>query len=188
VTDDGGYQKLADPPIIDPTANVLEHVRSAIQRVDDLRNAEAKRLDDAVAHLKEVVQLQAAHVAEVVAIQGAHQRELASAEQKRLDAISAVGAADINATRERTSATATALQTQITTVADTARQQMQSTATLLQDRIGAVERQQYENRGARVQEVESRDQTNWVIGIIAASVVGVLGLLIGAIGIAVALM
>ena len=170
-------------PVIDPTANVLSHVAAAVTRLDDLRDSEAKRLDDAVSHLKEVVALQAVHTAEVVAIQAAHQKELALAEQKRLDAISATGGADINATRERTTAAATALQTQIQTMADSMRQQLQGTATLLQDRIGAVERQQYENRGSRMQETEGRQQSQWAI----AAGMSVFGLGVAIAGVVIAL-
>lgn len=39
----------ADPPVIDPTANVLGLVKAAIRRQDDLRAAETRRIDDLAA-------------------------------------------------------------------------------------------------------------------------------------------
>jgi hypothetical protein len=90
-----------------------------------------------------------------------HQRELASAEKERLDAIRAIDAQAINLADNKANV-----------LGDRLTQQLQNTATLLQDRIAAIERQQYVSAGAKVQQVESRQQNQWGVGI-GLSILGV---------------
>jgi len=77
---EGSYPK-------DPTENVRDLMAAAVQRLDDLRIAEAHRIDG-------LLHLRAEHVIEIAGIRDHYSRQLAEAESKRLDAIRAV---DVNA-------------------------------------------------------------------------------------------
>lgn len=113
----------------DPTLNVRELVVAANLRSDDLREAEARRVN------------------EILALDRDHQRELREAEAKRIDAIRAVDVAAVGRATEQASATAALIATQVTTTAETIRSQLATTTSQLLDRIGQLERTSYEGSG-----------------------------------------
>lgn len=157
--------RLQSQQAVDPTANVLEHVAAAVRRLDDLARQQAD------------------YIRREMDLRAQHQKELASAEKERLDAIRAIDAQSINLASSAVTQVQAAMDSKINQLSERAQQQLATTATLLQDRIGAVERQQYVNAGAKSQVVESRQQNQW--GVTLAGTV--LGLGIAAAGIAVAL-
>jgi hypothetical protein len=158
-------QQPANPQAIDPTANVLEHVRLHSLRQDDLRKADSE-------YLRREMNLRAEHA-----------RQLAAAEKERLDAIRAIDAQSINLASSAVSQVQAAMDSKINLVAERSQQQLQGTATLIQDRLASVERQQYVNAGAKVQQVEGRQANQWALG----AGLSVLGLCIAAASIVIAL-
>lgn len=127
-------------PVIDPTANVLSLVEAAVQRLDDLRDAESRRSND------------------ISALRAEHAKELASAESKRIDAIRAVDVNAVAVASERATQQASVLATQVTASADALRILVSTTATTmatasekftaqLTERIALIERAQYEGKG-----------------------------------------
>jgi hypothetical protein len=124
----------------DPTTNVLLLVEAAVKRLDDLQRVEMRRIDE---------QLQS-HTD--------YTKQLAEAEAKRIDAIRAVDVGAVAIASERTAAQAVVLANQVVTSAETLRALVASTATTvanqlaslqtqLTDRIGLLEKSQYESKG-----------------------------------------
>ena len=179
-----------DKPILkngnsDPTANVQNVLREAVNRIDDLRKAETQRVN------------------EQMKLRDYFNRLLEVAEAKRIDAIRAVDVAAVAVANERATAQAAVLANQVTTSAETLRTLVATTAiaqanqlaqltTQLTDRLASLEKAQYEGVGkGRVvdpmmnellQEVKTlresnatikgtgggmRDMWGWVIGSIA---------------------
>ena len=179
-----------DKPILkngnsDPTANVQNVLREAVNRIDDLRKAETQRVN------------------EQMKLRDYFNRLLEVAEAKRIDAIRAVDVAAVAVANERATAQAAVLANQVTTSAETLRTLVATTAiaqanqlaqltTQLTDRLASLEKAQYEGVGkGRVvdpmmnellQEVKTlresnatikgtgggmRDMWGWVIGGIA---------------------
>lgn len=129
------------PTVYDPTANVIALVDAAMDRQDDLREAENKRI-------RETAELRAEYT-----------EKLAIAEAKRIDAIRAVDVNAVAVAAERATAQATVLANQVAASADTLRALVAATAatiakqlsdltTQLTDRISALEKSQYTISGA----------------------------------------
>lgn len=125
---------------IDPTANVIALVELNIKRLDDLRIAELKRIDEKLELRAEFFE------------------KLSVAEAKRIDAIRAVDINAVAVAAEKATVQATVLANQMTISTDTLRTLISSTATQLQAQIGtittqfndrttALEKSQYEIRG-----------------------------------------
>jgi hypothetical protein len=129
-------------PLIDPTANVLSLVAAETKRQDDLRAAEAKRVSD----LNE----QSEKFNEKLEEQRRFfETEAKKAEAGRIDSLLAADKANV----------ALAL----------AKQEAQAQA---QDkRIAALEQNQYQGVGAGTQRGESRQQSQWIIGVIIGLIV-----------------
>lgn len=161
--------RLQSAQAVDPTENVVEYVRSAVRRLDDLAAA------------------QSLGMRREMDLRAQHQRELAAAEKERLDAIRSIDAQAISLASQQVASVAQGLETKINNLAESQRQQLASMATLLQDRLSSVERNQYTGQGIKAQQVEGREQNNWLVGVLVASLVGVLGLIVGAIGLVIAL-
>jgi hypothetical protein len=130
----------AGNPVADPTANVLALVDAAERRLDDLRIAESRRVDEKLAMVI------------------SHAKELREAEAKRIDAIRAVDVNAVSVDRERSAAAATVLATQVATSAETLRALVATTAlaqatqsdskfTQVTDRISSLEKSAYEGAG-----------------------------------------
>ena len=175
-------------PLIDPTANVLSLVGAAMQRQDDLRLAENRRLDELRKQQESFDQRIQSEVDKTRNGQFTALKDLALAESKRIDAITlaesrridALLAAATNAVAlasEKAGAQAATLAQQVATSAEALRAQVASTSasttTLitqvresLEKRITLVEQNQYQGAGATMQRTEGRTQSNWVIGLI----------------------
>jgi len=137
-------EHLGSPPI-DPTANVLKLVEEAVRRLDD------------------IAQIRAAHIREMMVLRATHQQELSAAEKERLNAIRSIDAQAISLASQQVNSVAQGLETKINNLAEGNRQQLASMATLLQDRLSSVERNQYTGQGAKSQQVEGQQQTNWTV-------------------------
>ena len=136
-------------PVIDPTQNVLDLVQAAIQRQDDLREAESR-------HLRELSQIRADHTT-----------ELRRLEASRIDAIRAVDVGAVNRAAEVAATQATTLASQVAVSAETLRTQVASTASAgtvalaaalepIQKDIADLRRAQYEAQGKTAQVVDTR--------------------------------
>jgi hypothetical protein len=129
-------------PVIDPTQNVLDLVKAAIQRQDDLREMEAR------------------HVRELLAIRGEHTRDMRKAETDRIDAIRAVDVGAVNRAAEVSTQQALTLANQVAVSAETLRTQVAAAASAatvalaaalepIQKDIADLRRAQYEAQGVK---------------------------------------
>jgi hypothetical protein len=128
-------------PLIDPTANVLALLRAAATRQDDLRVAENKRIDD--------LRDQADKFNEKLATERLRaDSESKRAEAGRIDALLVANTNNVALALEKQGAQANA-----------------------QDRrIAVLEQNQYQGVGAGTQRVESRQTSQWLIGLIVGVV------------------
>jgi hypothetical protein len=176
-------------PLIDPTANVLSLVKAAMQRQDDLRMAENRRID-------ELRVLQATCDKEIEGVRSQAQRDLTLAESKRLDAISLAESRRIDAllaaatqavalASEKNAAQAATLAQQVSSSAEALRIQVSATtaatSTLitqlretLEKRLSIVEQNQYQAGGASIQRTEGRERNQWSVGLVVAIMLGLL--------------
>jgi len=138
-------------PTIDPTKNVLDLVWSAVQRIDDLRDAETRRVNELSA-------AESRRVDEQLSLRSEYEDKLRAAEAKRIDAIRAVDVNAVAVASERASAQASVLASQlmqsteqgralVASTAATQATQIQMTTAQLTDRISALEKSQYETKG-----------------------------------------
>jgi flagellar biosynthesis chaperone FliJ len=143
--------------VIDPTANVIANLEAAVRRLDDLRDLNNKRIDDALVHAKETATLRASY-----------DEKLREAETKRIDAIRAVDVGAVNRAAEVSAAQALTLATQVATSAETLRAQVATTAeanrvalaTALNpvlESIADLRRIQYEQQGQKTATVETKE-------------------------------
>lgn len=139
-------------PVVDPTANVLGLVEAAVTRLNDLREAESKRIDD------------------IAGLRADYDEKLRDAESKRIDAIRAVDVGAVSRAAEVAATQATTLATQVAASAEALRAQVATTATAfraelsaalepIQKRIDDLTRVQYESVGSKTQVTEGRDQS-----------------------------
>jgi hypothetical protein len=142
----------AGQPVIDPTRNVLDLVAAAIQRQDDLRDAESR-------HLREMAGLREEYAA-----------ELRRTEAARLDAIRAVDVGAVQRAAEVQAQVANALASQVATSADAFRVALSAQLEPLQRDIADLRKTQYEQAGQKAQVVEGKsDQRSGTATIIAAA-------------------
>lgn len=124
----------------DPTGNVLQLVDAAVQRLDDLREAETRRID------------------EKMVAQAESDGKLREAEAKRIDAIRAVDVNAVAVAAERSTQQATVLANQVAASAETLRglvattaaataTQLQQIVSPLTDRVALLEKGMYEGTG-----------------------------------------
>jgi len=127
-------------PVVDPTVNVLRLVESEVIRLNDLQAAETRRVDD----LQE--------------LRSEFEDKLAAAESRRIDALRAVDVNAVGVANEKSTAQASVLANQVSTSADALRILVASTAATMAaqtkgitdqftDRLAALEKAQYENKG-----------------------------------------
>jgi len=147
----------------DPTENVRALVVSGLQRQDDLRGAESRRVDDALRCINETLVAAAAH-----------SDDLRVAEAKRIDAIRAVDVAAVAVANERATAQATVLANQVAISAETLRalvaatasttaQQFSTLTTQITDRLALLEKSQNRGEGAGG---GMRDLYGWLVGVL----------------------
>ena len=170
-------------PVVDPTANVLALVESAIKRLDDLRAANMLRQDD----LREAA---ARHSQEMAALRAEYQQELRLAETERINAIRAVDVQAVQQASTVQETRATALAAQVAASAEAMRSQVAAAATAaatslaaalepVQKDIADLRRAQYEAQGQKAQVVESHASSSslWVaIGGVIAIILGALAI------------
>jgi protein-tyrosine-phosphatase len=128
-------------PVVDPTANVLQLVEAAVQRIDDMATLRAQ-------HTRELMERDREHAA-----------QLRQAETSRLDAIRAVDVGAVQRAAEVQAQVANALATQVATSADAFRVALSAQLEPLQRDIADLRKTQYEQAGQKIQVVESRAQT-----------------------------
>ena len=131
-------------PVIDPTANVLDLVRAAIERQDDLRNMSA-------AHAREMRET-ARMYEERLAVKA---QQLQGAEAGRLDAIQTRSDLTVQRAAEVQAAQQQALATQVTATADTFRASIATELAPLKASIEDLRRAQYEQQGEKSSKVET---------------------------------
>jgi len=167
--------------VIDPTENVLQLVKAAIERVDDLRIlAETHRVE--IAGFQE----------KIADLRELHAKELREGEAARLDAIRSVDVGAVQRAAEAQAAAATALAATVAQAAEAMRTQVAATAAAsniqlatalqpLQDAIADLRQAQYTLQGEKTQQVETRAQgmsTGMWVGVAAAVGFGCLTILI----------
>lgn len=161
-------------PVVDPTQNVLDLVSAAIQRQDDLRQAESR-------HVREIAQMRAEYA-----------NQLRLAETERINAIRAVDVAAVQQASQVSATQASTLAAQVATSAETLRTQVAAAATAatvalaaalepIQKDIADLRRAQYEAQGQKTQVVESRS----ALSVTTAIAIGVAGLILTAVIIAI---
>lgn len=127
---------------LDPTKNALTYVDAAVKRLDDLRDAEARRVN------------------EQIALRAEFAKQLAEAEAKRIDAIRAVDVNAVGVATERATGQAAVLQNQVNQSAETLRSLVESKASTLatqtaqvtgqlSERLTVVEKAQNVTSGAK---------------------------------------
>jgi len=154
----------AGGPVVDPTRNVLDLVAAAIQRQDDLRDADRR--------LQVAEQRRADQMAE---LRSQYDGLLREAESKRIDAIRAVDVGAVQRAAEVQLTQASTLAAQVATSAETLRASVvvaaQAQADLVSKSLVPIQQQvadilialadlrrvQYEQAGQRAQVVETRD-------------------------------
>ncbi len=159
---------MGDELIVDPTKNVLTYVEAAVTRLDDLREAESRRVN------------------EQIVLRAEFAKQLNEAEAKRIDAIRAVDVNAVSVATERATAQAAVLQNQVNQSAETLRSLVESKASTLatqtaqvtgqiSDRLTIVEKAQNVTSGAKD---ISTPMLATVIGAIAAIGASILTFLI----------
>lgn len=180
-------------PLIDPTANVLSHVAAAVKRQDDLRAAEEKYLELEVRRLDDLRQLHEKCAAEISAVHLQAQTDLARAEQdrinaltlaesRRLDALLSTQQAAVALASEKSAAQAATLAQQVVTSSQALQAQVAQIRDGVEGRLSRLEQSRYETGGRDtqrdVQQTEGRQNSQWIIGLVAGSAVGLLALVL----------
>jgi hypothetical protein len=149
--------------VIDPTVNVRDLVASAVSRLDDLREAENKAT-------RRITHAETKHIRDTANLRAEHYRELRVAEAGRIDAILVNVADTAKLTSAAAEIRATTLANQVTTSADTLRNQVADAAqasndTLdrrfdpIQKSIEEIRRFQFETQGGKLGIVETRGES-----------------------------
>jgi hypothetical protein len=161
----------------DPTLNVIANLETAVKRLDDLREADNKFQDSSIDHVKELATLRAEY-----------EDKLRLAESRRIDAIRAVDVAAVASSARDAAVVAATLATQVTTSADTLRNQVELTKTAaagalttalepIQKDIADLRRVQYEQAGQKAGTSETVDSRRAGVGlttnIITAGILGI---------------
>lgn len=136
------------------TADLRVMLEQAVMRLDDLRTAESRRVD------------------EQMVLRGEYGIQLSIAEAKRIDAIRAVDVNAVSVANERATAQAAVLANQVAASAETLRalvaataattaQQLTQLTTQLTDRLTSLEKSQYESKG---NSGGIKDLWGWILG------------------------
>lgn len=178
-------------PVIDPTANVLQLVAAAMQRQDDLREADNKRQDD-------LRNAEKRHQSEIADLRAHFGREVREKEAARIDAIRAVDVQAVQRAAEVQATQAQALAATVAASAEAMRNQVASAATAqtialtaaidpIKTDIADLRRAQYEAQGQKTQVVETQARGGSLGLWIGVGIAG-LGAWIGVVGLVVALL
>ena len=139
---------------VDPTKNVLDLVRAAVDRIDDLAAMRLQLQDEKVSSLRREQIMQA----EIGRLRADNQEKLDMLEAKRLDAVRQVDQLAVKTEADRSAAAITALASTAATTAETLRNavntsasnlatQLDRTVTAITERIAALEKSSYEGMG-----------------------------------------
>ena len=163
--------------VVDPTANVLEALRTAVARQDDLRDQQEKyqeklRVQDNTWQLRFDAERQRAD------------SEARRAEAGRIDSLRAGDAAAIQQALQTASTAALALQNQVTTSALTLAQAAAVTKDTQDKAIAALQLIQAQSGGTlsgrEVQRSEGRQSNQWAIGLAVFGGLGFMSFVISA--------
>jgi hypothetical protein len=160
--------------VIDPTRNVLDLVKAAIERQDDLRKAEARAVHAEIAQLRFVANLREKQAA-----------RLRRAESKRINAIRAVDVAAASTLAAQVTATAEALRVQVAAAQSAAVTSLNAALEPIQKDIREVRDKQSLQQGGKEQVTEGRAGIGQ-LWLIVAGVVGVAGLFLATVSTALA--
>lgn len=122
-------------PVVDPTENVKALTEAANLRQDDLRIETTRRFEQDVSNLKERLDESLAHLKELSVIRAEHQKELNEKESSRLDSIRQVDREEVAKTAAAANTAITTLATQTITLKDTLASQVANTAALAETRL-----------------------------------------------------
>jgi len=138
---------LTDPPLIDPTRNVMDLVLIHTKRLDDLRSAEARRMDD-ILRLRDTIRAaELERVTSEMALRTLHANEMAAKEKERLDAIREIDGNNLTAAVERAAVQAQQLAKAVELQADNRRLALSDLTSHMDARLGKIETFQNEIRG-----------------------------------------
>jgi len=160
VTTPGPATDVQGRIVIDPTLNVIALHEAGMQRQDDLRKSENRRIRERV-HME----------ARIAELRAGHNRELRKAEAQRLDAIRGVDQAAVTADRLATETRAATLATQVALSAEAVRTQVAATAQAAQENltraldpmlkdIGELRQVQYTTAGGKAESVETKTESH----------------------------
>lgn len=167
-------------PVIDPTANVLQLVEAAIERIDGLLKAATTRTDDlreqAVRRQDDLREAESKHRSEVDHLRDEHARELRAKETERIDAIRAVDVAAVQTAATAAEVRATTLAAQVTALAEATRTATATALKPLQDQLADVTRYMYEGQGSKDRGSSSQVLLFAILGVLGTAIVIALGL------------
>jgi hypothetical protein len=160
-------ESITKPPI-DPTANVLSLVGAAMQRQDDLRAAEQRRLDD-LARVQEHCDRESDDLRE----------KLRRAESARIDAVNLAESRRVDSRLDQqqqsvaiaskeAAATAEALRSTVASTAEALRAQGAATTLGINAAIKVLEEKQYQAGGRDLQRVEGRQSSQYLIAFLVS--------------------
>jgi len=152
-------------PVVDPTQNVLDLVQAAIQRQDDLREADGEKL-----------QAESIHLRELMALRSEYEDRLRKAETARIDAIRAVDVGAVQRATEVAAVQAETLRSQVATSAEALRVAWAASLEPIQKDIADLRKTQYEQAGQKAQVGESRLNYGAILGGISVVLVLVFGI------------
>lgn len=109
---------------IDPTKNVLDLVRAAVERIDDMRDLQAQLTDEKI----ERMEASAIYAEKIAVLRAEHNREIRHMESDRVDKIRSVDVANAAATAAQLLSAVTTLATTAQATAETLRNQVAATA------------------------------------------------------------
>ena len=168
-------------PVVDPTANVLDLVRAAIQRQDDLRESESR-------HIRELAATRAEYDRELrsqddarAALRAAYEEKLRTQESARIDAIRAVDVGAVTRAAEVSATQAATLATQQQASADALRGQVEqariATADALAQALAPITKSiedlraaQYQQQGEKSSKVETSSTDRDLLAVEAARI------------------
>jgi len=156
-------------PVIDPTENVMSLVAAEARRQDDLRYSENRRIDDLRNSQKEfeheIRVVRADYERRLALAESIRVDALATAESRRIDAVLAGMKADVTLANEKAGATASALAASVATSAAATDAKINELRNSHDKRLAAVEQNQYQQGGAKTQQVEGKMGNRWAIGV-----------------------
>lgn len=149
--------------VIDPTKNVLDLVRAAIERQDDLRTAESRHIRELASIRAEYDMRMQAKDDHIAIVRSSYEEKLRLQESARIDAIRAVDVGAVSRAAEVSAAQASTLATQQQASADALRNQVEqariATADALAQALAPITKSIEDLRAAQYQQQGEKSQT-----------------------------